>query len=221
MRISANAAGPEMAGRLTENGNRIGQFTIGGTLFLIVFGGAFAGLAGSALVAGSDPWLRWLGPLRGLGFGVLTLAASTTFVSTDFLVLDPPGLNVGMFAGLHIAFGLVVVGLSRVLGSRLPPAGDGRTEIGYLLALAAGGVSVVIELALFTVPGFCGCDHAYAMAVAVVVMLTASGVRYASSINENLSRWLSVGAAFAGYGSLVSLLALGVSRTFDQLEMIF
>ena len=43
MRISAVAAGPEMVGRLTENGNRVGEFTIVGTMILIVFVGGFSG----------------------------------------------------------------------------------------------------------------------------------------------------------------------------------
>ena len=127
MRLSALAAGPEMVGRLTENGNRVGEFTIIGTIILIIFAGGFFGVAGSVMVVGSDPWLRWMGPLQGLGFGLVALAVSgdgSPFNSVDFFILEPRALNVAMFVGLHFVFGFVVSGLYWVFDRTLPPAAD-------------------------------------------------------------------------------------------------
>ena len=62
MRVSAAIAPPETIGRLTENGNRIGELTIAGTIGLLVFVGLLGGIAGSVVVVRSDPWLRWAGP---------------------------------------------------------------------------------------------------------------------------------------------------------------
>jgi len=219
MRISADAAGPVMAGGLTENGNRIGQFTMGGTLSLIIFGGALAGLAGSALVVGSDPWLRWLGRFRGLGFAVVALAVSTPFGSSDFVVLDPPGLNVALFLVLYLAFGLVVVALFRLFDSRLPAAAASE-QPGYLVGLALGGLGLVMVMALLTMPSFCGCDPYYAMGICVFVLAASSAIRFASSVTEGLPAWLTSGAAMTGYGSLATLLALGLSRDIDQIQKI-
>ncbi len=42
MRLSAIAAGSDAAGLLTENGNTVGEITVGGTVALIVFGGGLA-----------------------------------------------------------------------------------------------------------------------------------------------------------------------------------
>ena len=62
MTISAGAAGEDFFGRVTENGNTIGQFTAGGTFTLVVFVGLLGGVAASIVIVGSDPWLR---PARG------------------------------------------------------------------------------------------------------------------------------------------------------------
>lgn len=84
MSLSARAAGPEVVGRLTENGNAIGEFTVGGTIALIVFVGLLGGMLASVAVVASEPWLRWLGPFRGVGLGVVVLAiyGYDTFAST-------------------------------------------------------------------------------------------------------------------------------------------
>ena len=61
MRISAVAAGPEMVGLLTENGNRIGEFTIVGTMILIIFVGSFSGVAATVQRLPDHLWqsLTW------------------------------------------------------------------------------------------------------------------------------------------------------------------
>lgn len=69
MTVSARAAGAELAGRVTENGNVIGEFTVGGTIALVVFAGLLGGMLASVGVVASDPWLGWMGGFKGLGFG--------------------------------------------------------------------------------------------------------------------------------------------------------
>lgn len=126
MSVSAQAAGAEMAGRITENGNVVGEFTVGGTIALIIFVGLLGGMLASVGVVASDPWLKWLGPFRGVGFGLVVLSAYgyDTFASIDFLILDPVSLNVAMFLGLILGFGLAVVGFEHLLDRRLPGATD-------------------------------------------------------------------------------------------------
>ena len=107
MRVSAIAADSD--GLLTEGGNRVGDITIAGTLALIVFGGALFGLLGGVVLYAGRPWLPRGLALRALLFAaLLPLMGATTVITsenTDFRVLDPPGLNVAMFAALFVAFG--------------------------------------------------------------------------------------------------------------------
>jgi hypothetical protein len=222
MRISALAAGPEMVGRLTENGNRIGEFTIGGTLALIIFVGIFSGVAGSVAVVGSDPWLRWLGPVQGLGFGVVVLAVTAgqgPFNSVDFLILDPPALNVAMFVGLHLAFGLAVSGIYWLADRRLPPAED-REQVGYLVVTSLGTIALLLVIALFTVPSFSGSETDFGFLAIILVMVTSTGIRQARSFIEAMPDWLSRTATIAGYGSLTLLVVIGLSRQIAQIQTI-
>jgi len=222
MRISAVAAGPEMVGRLTENGNRIGEFTIGGTLALIVFVGGFTGVAGSVVVVGSDPWLKWLGPVQGVGFGFVALAAagtSSAFESVDFFILDPAALNVAMFVGLHFAFGLFVSGLYWLLDRRLPPAED-REQVGYLIVTSLGTMALLLVIALFTVPSFCGCEPDYGFLAIILLMVASTGVRHASTFLKVIPTWAVRTVAVIGYGSLALLLAIGLTATVDQIQKI-
>ncbi len=222
MRISALAAGPEMVGRLTENGNRVGEFTIGGTLALIIFVGVFSGVAGSVAVVGSDPWLQWLGPIQGVGFGVVVLAVTGgqgPFDSVDFLILDPPALNVAMFVGLHFIFGLAVSGVYWLANRRLPPAQD-REQVGYLVVTSLGTIALLLVIALFAVPSFCGCEPDFGFLAIILIMVASTGVRQASSFLETIPDWLSRTAMITGYGSLALLVAIGLSRQIAQIQKI-
>ena len=222
MRISAVAAGPEMVGRLTENGNRIGEFTVSGTLILIVFVGGFSGVAGSVVVVGSDPWLKWSGPLQGVGFGLVALAAAGTlspFKSVDFLILDPPALNVAMFVGLHFAFGLIVSGLYWLLDRKLPPPEE-HEQVGYLIVTSLGTVALLLVIALFTVSSFCGCEPDYGFLAIILVMVASTGVRHASSFLKGIPLWVTRTATITGYSSLALLLVIGLSATTGQIQKI-
>lgn len=222
MRISAVAAGPEMVGRLTENGNRVGEFTIGGTIALVVFVGVLSGVAGSVAIVGSDPWLRWMGPIQGFGYGLVVLAATGgqgPFDSADFLILDPPALNVAMFVGLHFAFGFVVSGLYWLADRILPPAED-REQIEYLVVTSLGTVALLLVVALFTVPSFCGCEPDYGFLTIILVMVASTGVSHVSSFLDTVPAWLLRTATITGYGSLAALVVVGLSRQIAQIQNI-
>lgn len=222
MKISAVAAGPDMVGRITENGNRVGEFTVVGTIILIAFVGGFAGVAGSVIVVGSDPWLKWMGPLQGLGFGLVALAASgdgSPFDSADFFILDPAALNVAMFVGLHLGFGLAVSGIYWLLDRRLPPAAD-REQVGYLIVTVVGGIGLLLVIALFTVPGFCGCDPDYGFLALILVVVASTAIRHASTFVKTIPDWLARTATVTGYGSLLLLLVIGLGRSIDRIQLI-
>lgn len=222
MRLSAIAAGPEMAGRLTENGNRVGEFTVAGTLILIVFVGGFAGVAGSLLVAGSDPWLRWMGPLQGLGFGFVAYAVvgfGDPFTGFDLLIFEPRVLNVAMFVGLSFIFGFSVSGVYWLLDRRLPPASDGE-QVGYLIVSSLVVLPLMLVIALFTVPDFCGCEPDFGFLAIILGMVVSTVGRHATSFFEEPPVWIAPVSTIAGYGSLVLLLFVGLTRGIDQITRI-
>ena len=110
MRVSAIAADSD--GLLTEGGNRVGDITVGGTVALVIFGGVFTGMFGGFGLFAARPWLPESLVRRALLLAaVFPLTVGTTVISSenpDFLVLDPPELNIAMFAGLFVAFGAAV-----------------------------------------------------------------------------------------------------------------
>jgi hypothetical protein len=222
MRISAIAARPELTGQLTENGNTIGQFTLGGTVAFVVFVGGLGGTIASVVVAASDPWLIWLGRAQGLGFGVLALALTSggdPFDSTDFFRLDPPLLNVSMFVGLHLLFGLGVFACYGLL-ERLIPAPPKDLQIGYALAASLGFLPLILLIALFTVPSFCECQPDSRPLIAVLLMTGATAVRYFTRVFSPTPGWLPRLATIVGYTSLAALLVIGLSGSIAQIVRI-
>jgi hypothetical protein len=224
MRISAAAAGPTMVGRITENGNRVGEFTVGGTLFLIVLTGIFAGLFGTVIVVGSDPWLRWMGPLQGFGFGLAVLAVNgqqENFGSTDFLMLEPASLNVAMFVSLNVLFGFAVSGVYWLLNRWLPSAAE-TTEQPVWLMLArlpcVGGF--LLLMAYFTVPGFSGAEASYGIAAIMVVMVASTVVKTVSSFSPSIPMWAVRTVTLTGYGSMLVFLVVGMAGTVQEIQRI-
>ena len=112
MKLIALAAEPGATGRVTANGNTVGDLTVEGTLAIVVFSGVFSGLIGGLLYLALRPWLQPLGRWRGLAFGVAVLALMGHSVlepdNFDFRAFGSTALNVGLFAALFLVFGLVM-----------------------------------------------------------------------------------------------------------------
>jgi hypothetical protein len=221
MRVSA-LADSEAAGLVTENGNTVGEITVGGTVALVVFVGGLGGMLASVVIVAAEPWLRWMGPLRGLGFGLAALAAfgsDDPFDSPDFLILDPPLLNVAMFVGLFVAFGFGAAGAYWVLDRRLPPARD-EVQIEHALVASLGLLPLLMIVLFFTAPGFCGCDPAHGIGLAVLVMVVSTVITLAASTASGAAIvpvWLARAATVTGYGALAVLLTVGLNRTLDHI----
>ena len=99
---SSIAAPAGVQGFPTEAGATIGEITLEGTLFLILFAGISSALIGSAFYLLVRAWLprrRWL---RAIAFGGLELVVFGTQVldagNADFTILGRPLLNVAQSA---------------------------------------------------------------------------------------------------------------------------
>jgi hypothetical protein len=122
MRITAMTAGDAIQGALTEAEARVGELTLGGSVFLVVFGGAI-GVFGGLVYLGVRPWLatarRWV----GLVFGALMLAMFGWVIiegdNPDFPLFGFPALNIATFASIFVLYGVLLAPLfdwvSRVL----------------------------------------------------------------------------------------------------------
>lgn len=161
MRVSMLVASGDVERRLTENGNRIGEFTVDGTIGLLLFGGLLTGL-----VAGVY-WYAIRPTVKSLGSGELPAAALVGVVlgglliidpeNRDFEILEPAGLQVALFLGLAAITGLAVAGFDRVF-ERLLPRG-GRAVFVYLPLVAFGALFLVPAFGSLLSPSFCFCDE--------------------------------------------------------------
>lgn len=144
MKISALADPSELV-RVTENGNIVGDFTIEGTLGLLVFAGLFPGILAGGLFASVRPWLARSGRKQSLIFGAALLLMSGSAViepaNADFQRFGPPALNVALFAALFFVLGAALAVFWR-MASRWPARI--LTFAGVFGMLAIGGAMVSI-----------------------------------------------------------------------------
>ena len=153
MRLSAIAGPDHLTGGRTDNGNRIGDITVGGTLELLIFVGIFAGAFGAIAYLITEPWLEWPGRWHGLVFGFVLLLMTSSVViepeNVDFALLRNQRFNVGMFSALFIGFGLLMGWVRGALDARLPRAGPGSAAALYGVLVTFGVLLLFIFVATF------------------------------------------------------------------------
>ncbi len=114
-------------GSLTEGGNRVGEFTLGGSISLIVFGGLFGALLVSIVWVILEPWL----PRRPVAVGAAAaMVGSFALIDSeniDFVILRDPYLDILLLVGLVSLLGAVLVRIDDWLGGQLPDPASSRT----------------------------------------------------------------------------------------------
>ena len=152
MRITALTAGSADQGRLTEAEAAVGEITAGGTIFLIMFAGAFAGMFGGIVYAAMRPWIAAAGPWKGLAFVAILLATLGLTVierdNFDFHRFGYASLNIAMFAALFLLFGLLVAPLYDFFDGCMQPVSLRLSGIAGLAARAFGGLASVVSIPL-------------------------------------------------------------------------
>lgn len=148
---------PERRGFITEAQARVGEVTIAGSFFLIVLVGAIAAMAIGVMLAVSDPWIKWAGPLSGLVVGILLLTTFNALIldpgNFDFALLGDQAVTVGMIAFLFVVGGTAAFWLRNRVLDRLPQYDSlGGEGFGYIPGAALGAVGVSLLLTVISVP---------------------------------------------------------------------
>jgi len=160
MRALALTSPPSADGQITEAQEVVGEMSVGGTLGLLIFGGAFTGVLAAALYVVLYRWLP-SGRARGVAFGALILVAFSWWVeplrgsNPDFDIVGPGWLTVVAFSALALVEGMLVAAvvgrLSRAFRMQVetPPSKAWKSQ----KALAVGRVALVAA-AVASLPGF-------------------------------------------------------------------
>lgn len=225
MRLSA-VFSPDSAGAITENGNVVGEITVGGTVAFILFIGLFAGGFGAVIYAISEPWLAWAGPMQGLVFGALLLTTGSIAVfdpgNPDFRILGNDPRNVIMLMVLHLSFGVVLFAVLPGLGRRLPAVDEQRpidSIPGYIAMVMGGILFFLLILANLFLESICECAPPRLMGIFVIGM-TVSTVTYRvaqiARPDEQPSRFIRV----LGYISLAGAFVTGLQRAVSDIAQL-
>lgn len=139
---------PDAVGALTENGNRIGDITMGGTFTLVLLGLILCALAGVLWVIVS-PWIPGHTGVRALLTAGVAIATGTPLLiiggNPDFVILDHDPRVVALLVALVGLIGLSIALLDSWLDRRLPHAVSGRKgpAVFYAIVALMGAVLVV------------------------------------------------------------------------------
>ena len=219
MRLAALSV-PEAVGNLTENGNRIGDITAGGTFALILFAGLLFGVAAGSIWVTLRPWLPEAPGPRALVSIPIAVALGTRGLvdgaNRDFIVLGGSTLVVASLVALVALFGPTIVLAERWLDARLPHAGpdDRRITAGY-------GVVTLLGLALTmlaVVPAYLGSDDMRLPGYTLVVAGLATIASWRSRVVDRpLPAWVSLAGRLAIVVAVVSGFAVAINEVMEAI----
>ena len=214
MRLAAIAV-PDATGAFTENGNRIGAITLGGSLGLIVGGGLVIGFGAGFVWVTIRPWIPGGTAVRALLAMPIAVALGSIGLiqgeNPDFEVLGrQPGI-VGILLVLVMLVGLAVALLDAWLDGRLPQAPS-------LESGPAGIYSVVTVIGLFiglplVVPSYLGQEHRW-LGFALIAVGTATVATWLYRVKHRETPAL---VAALGYGGLAVAVVIGLAATWSEI----
>ncbi len=201
---------PESVGAFTENGNRIGNITLGGSLGLVILGLVLGAMVATIWVVIS-PWIPGVGLRRALlampiavGLGASRLIEGG---NRDFFVLDHDRGVVGLLILLVAVIGLLFALVDDALDRRLPPA-TGRALTAYsVLTIVGLAIAMLVVLSMLSNP------KTGLMGVALLVVgLTTLGAWSFRSTGSDRATWLVV----VGRVALVAAVAAGFAGALPE-----
>ncbi len=148
MRLAALVV-PGATGALTENGNRIGDITLSGSLGLLLFSGLFFGVSAGTVWVVVSPWIPGVGLAKAILAMPISVALGTLGLirreNRDFSVLGHDPTVVAMLLALIALMGLSIALVDGWLDRRLPHATSARTGAAllYVIVTLLGAVLVL------------------------------------------------------------------------------
>lgn len=216
MRLAAILV-PSADGAFTENGNRIGDITLGGSLgIIIVVGLLFGAVAGSLWVV-IRPWLPRSRPWAAIATVPIAIALGTLGLvearNDDFEVLGHDPLVVTSLVVLVAAFGPALVLVDGWLDRRLPRPGPAdRTVIGRFTLVTFLGLALTI---LFVVPMYLGSPLRLAgVALVVVGLATLTTWKLRGQGRQERPVWLTTLAR----GALIVAVVAGMAVVIPEVQ---
>jgi hypothetical protein len=154
MRLAALLV-PESAGAFTENGNRIGEITLGGSLGLVLFG-LIAGAAVATIWVVISPWIPGVGMRRAFVAMPIAVALGAFALidgeNRDFSILEHhPGV-VGVLILLIAVIGLMFALVDDALDRRLPVATGRALAVYGLLTIVGLGLAMMVLVSFLSAP---------------------------------------------------------------------
>jgi len=148
---------PEALGRITENGNRVGEFTVEGTIGLIIFGGLLSGLLAGVVWVLVREWIPNKAALVGLG----AVAIGGSFLiqgnNRDFVILQDPRLDLVLLLGLLFLFGVVLYWIDELLDKKMSDQPQTLGIVVYSLMIAIAAPLIIPTFASMFSKEFCFC----------------------------------------------------------------
>jgi len=148
---------PEALRRTTENGARVGEFTVEGTIELIIFGGLLSGLLAGVVWVLVREWIPKTAALVGLG----AVAIGGSFLihagNRDFFILQDPRLDLVLLVGLLFLFGVVLYWFDRLLDNKMPDQLRTFGIVVYSLMIAMAAPLIIPTFASMFTREFCSC----------------------------------------------------------------
>ena len=220
MRIAAVVAPDRVTGLTTENGNVIGDITVGGTIALLIFVGILFGGIGAVAYVISERWLSWTGAFRPLVFSILLLAVASPIVlhsnNIDFLLVGNYELIVGMFGALFLLYGIPLPLLASALERRLPEVNPDRPlqSVGVYLGLVGFGGIFALFLVVVALD-----DNNLALFLFLGMGL-ATALYWADEYSDLVGDpWPNLGRVL-GYGALIGAAVFGTLQTWGAIADI-
>jgi hypothetical protein len=208
MRISA-LIDSSVAGFTTENGAIINEFTLEGTIGLMIFGGLFAGFLVAFIWVIFQRWLPGSTGLRYTVTAVVGVALGGRAVidggNFDFVILDPPLVHAGLFIFLAGATASAALWFDRKLESRLP-----HDLVGVYWLITGLGLTLAVPIFLsFFRTEDCGCltpPRLVGILLGLLGMLTV--ISWASDLRGRpQARWLRLTGPIVALAVVVAGLA--------------
>lgn len=210
MRVSMLVADGPVQGRLTENGNRIGEFTLEGTIGLLIFGGLLTGLIAGIYWYAIRPSLRLLGRAELPAAALAAVALGGSLIidpeNRDFIILEPAAVQVALFVALVGLTGFATAVFDRLF-ERVLPRRAGALFV-YLPMLAIGVLMLLPAMGSLISPTFCFCEDPPVVTGILLMIALAAAVGAAMwrlvESDAGPPTWFKIGGFVATAGAVLA-----------------